>query len=351
MSLEETLQDTKPSVEELLSPKNWPDPKFYAEKKGTDKMRNYETSFSHELHTRYVELESDFRTTVGNYPEVDPVSAMRVFEFLQSARNTLERENSDLLMVYSTLEMAERYMVWVYPDDFIKLKIVTTQSYLESLQPAGWEWYRDQLKSFYQSDLSEQDSLQLRGVLDEAIGAYNKKMLQEQISSGLQIERLKALRNWGMALLAVLLVGSPLATNIAALKDWLPQLITTQLPVMAAWINTLEIAIFGAAGGFLSGLLQARSSKVTLPEYQENMLKLQLKPLVGAIVSLILYVFLSWQILPGITIQNTGSYFVIAFLAGFSERYFLRLLELKTDNEGPSETPKAASQAKGENAK
>jgi hypothetical protein len=88
--------------------------------------------------------------------------------------------------------------------------------------------------------------------------------------------------------------------------------------------------LMGAIGGFLSGLLQARSTQVTLAEYLENMLKLQLRPLVGALVALILYVLLSWQVLPGISMESAGSYFIIAFLSGFSERYFLRLLDIET---------------------
>jgi hypothetical protein len=90
----------------------------------------------------------------------------------------------------------------------------------------------------------------------------------------------------------------------------------------------------GALGGFISGLLQVRNSRVSLKEFQESMLLFQLKPIVGALVSLVLYVLLSWGILPGVTIANTGSYILLAFLAGFSERYFLRLLELQPEGEG-----------------
>jgi hypothetical protein len=69
------------------------------------------------------------------------------------------------------------------------------------------------------------------------------------------------------------------------------------------------------------------------------MLRLQLRPLVGALVALILYTMLSWQILPGINIANAGSYFLIAFLSGFSERYFLKLLKVDAEKED-EETPK-----------
>jgi hypothetical protein len=95
-------------------------------------------------------------------------------------------------------------------------------------------------------------------------------------------------------------------------------------------MNSFAMLLMGAVGGFLSGLLHARSTQVTLAEYLENMLKLQLRPLVGALVALILYVLLSWQVLPGISIESAGSYFIIAFLSGFSERYFLRLLDIET---------------------
>lgn len=97
-------------------------------------------------------------------------------------------------------------------------------------------------------------------------------------------------------------------------------------------MNAVAMMILGAVGGFLSGLLQARSTRVTLSEYLESMLRLQLRPLVGALVALILYTILSWQVLPGITIVNPGSYFLIAFLSRFSERYFLRLLKTETEN-------------------
>jgi hypothetical protein len=105
----------------------------------------------------------------------------------------------------------------------------------------------------------------------------------------------------------------------------------------------VAMMVLGAVGGFLSGLLQARSTRITLTEYLESMLKLQLRPLVGALVALILYTILSWQVLPGITIVNAGSYFLIAFLSGFSERYFLRLL--KTQAEDSNEETKALEKA------
>lgn len=88
----------------------------------------------------------------------------------------------------------------------------------------------------------------------------------------------------------------------------------------------------GAVGGFLSGLLQIRRSQVGLAQYQESMLNLLLKPLVGSIAAVVLFVLLSWQILPGIDVKSAGTYVCLAFISGFSERYFLKLLDIKLDD-------------------
>ena len=48
------------------------------------------------------------------------------------------------------------------------------------------------------------------------------------------------------------------------------------------------------------------------------MLKLAIRPMLGANLALVLYVFLAWQVIAGVSITSTGSYFLVAFLAGFS---------------------------------
>ena len=75
-----------------------------------------------------------------------------------------------------------------------------------------------------------------------------------------------------------------------------------------------------------SGLISTRDSSTTLDEYRTSMLKLALKPLVGAVASLTLYLLLSWQILTGVKVTNGGTFLLVGFLAGFSERYFLETL-------------------------
>jgi len=174
---------------------------------------------------------------------------------------------------------------------------------------------------------------QLRSLLDEAPGLINAEIVQDRIGRVLQINRLRALRLRGLVVLSAFLLATPLATNIESIVDGPSQLIIGRGVMACSWMNAVAMMIPGAVGGFLSGLLQARSTRVTLSEYLESKLRLELRPLVGALVALILYTILSWQVLPGITIVNAGSYFLIAFLSGFSERYFLRWLKAAPENQ------------------
>jgi hypothetical protein len=59
---------------------------------------------------------------------------------------------------------------------------------------------------------------------------------------------------------------------------------------------------------------------------------LALKPLAGAVAAVLLYIFLSWDIIKGIEVTSPGVFVLTAFLAGFSERYFLRVVKA-TENE------------------
>jgi hypothetical protein len=67
------------------------------------------------------------------------------------------------------------------------------------------------------------------------------------------------------------------------------------------------------------------------------MIKLSLKPLVGALAAVTLYTLLSWNVIPGIQIISGGMYLALAVLAGFSERYFLRLLRTVGEEAGEAD--------------
>ena len=82
----------KPETTKLLELENWPTPKWYAEGKAR-RIQTYEEYFTFQLRARYSELENDFRSVLGNFPNIaDVVTATRISDILQAARSNLERE-------------------------------------------------------------------------------------------------------------------------------------------------------------------------------------------------------------------------------------------------------------------
>jgi hypothetical protein len=332
-------------VSEILEPEKWPTPKWYDERKAAKGAQTYEEYFTFQLQAKYLELENDFRSVLGNYSQGgDIVVAGRIDDLLHSAKESLEHANPSLLMVSSVLDLVERYMVWLYPDWMARARISTILLKLGSLSFKGKDSLVSRLARLSELE-KESYPGQFRATLDETIGAINHQAFQGHIGRGLQINRLRLLRNWGLVILVIFLIGSPFAINISDVRVWPSYLIAGESDWLIAWMNAFAMLLMGAVGGFLSGLLQARSTQVTLAEYLENMLKLQLRPLVGALVALILYVLLSWQVLPGISMESAGSYFIIAFLSGFSERYFLRLLDIETESSEPGDQPEVETES------
>jgi len=55
--------------------------------------------------------------------------------------------------------------------------------------------------------------------------------------------------------------------------------------------------------------------------------------IVGAFAALLVYVFITYKIITGIDLNNLGAILLAAFISGFSERYFLRLIDVKIEEE------------------
>lgn len=145
-----------------------------------------------------------------------------------------------------------------------------------------------------------------------------------------------------MALLAALFVFSPVALNMDEISTPL-----SGPPWALALVCAMAIGLLGGLGGFLSALMDARSTKMTIDVYQERVRLLEIKPLVGALVALVLLFLLSWDVVPAISPTSFGSYLLVAFAAGFSEKYFLRLLPLYPNYQNDSKPAKMPSRETG----
>ncbi len=317
---------------ELVDEKNWPIPKWFGGGGAADRTQSFEAYFAHKLRTRYLELQGDFKTVVGNFPPHDMPTARAILRYLQAARAALEEKRPDLLTASSTLDLVERYMVWLYPTHIIETRLTSTRLLLETVRPPGWETYRDLLSTPFEN------LEKARAPLDEAINACNQHILSERIGSGLQIKRLRAFRLAGTLMLLLFFATVPLAVARDSTTRWPTESLNLG-PPFVQWLNALSVLVVGMLGGFLSGLLQARSSKVTLGDYQETMLKLALRPMVGGIIALVLFILLSWRVISAISVDNAGSFLLVAFVSGFSERYFLKLLDLPGEEVGVAANP------------
>ena len=344
-------------VKKLLSKENWPHPKFPAEAKEVHRTPTFEDYLTHQLRSRYIVLESEFRIQMGAKitSGVDTVTAERVFGLFQTAREELEKPKPNPRTVSSTLDLISQYMAWTYgPADLlghVDLILARLESYEGAAKDRFVERLNELSPKLEEDEISEAIYQEIRTVLDQANGFLNEQTTQEQMSDGLQLERLGRLFRWGLMLLVIFLVGFPFVANTTAFQNWpSAQYITRQsetsspaagvlepgsdVPdaqpspgvtpavlqpqddstpqytgpfraLIIVWISTLAIAMVVGAGGFLSGLLQARSTRVKIPEFLESMLNLQLKPLVGALASLVLCAFLSWQVLPVIQVVDS----------------------------------------------
>ncbi len=315
----------------------WHQPKWLTNRNNSGKLldKNFEEYVMNTLRWRYVRLEGDFRTVFNNYYNteyIDKVTARRIISFLESAREALENDNCDALDVSSLLDMADQYMVWLYPPHVANAQSAALAAQLKE-QNNPWGIYLES-----EIGRSGQTLGGLRAALDKVKQVQNEENQIIQINSGLQIERLEMLIYWGKIVLIVMIIGLPwiMKSDAVIFKDTILQ----EMIGIKQWIGMLIIGIIGGVGAFLSGLLQVRRTRVTQGEFKESVIQFKLRPVVGAIFAMFIAALLSWDVISGIEIKNAGAFILIAFLCGFSERYFLNLL--KIDDEGNSSAVPAA---------
>jgi hypothetical protein len=324
------------SADALLRRDRWPDPKWTTQPKHRRVVKYYNFLVDC-LRARYVDLQGDFLTAFSNYHDAgasppDLGTATCVARALERARRGLEQRQPDVAMITNELDQVERYIIWLYPAAISALERPSIEDKLESLPPPRAARYRKQLKSLFDEHgaLLTGKDLELRVVYDEVVGAYNSMHLQGQIDAGLGIARLKRFFFWGIGLAILVLIAVPAAIDPqsqVAVK-WPYPIPALDSRFTNSWLTAVLVALMGAIGGYLSGLLQAQNTSVTLAQYQHSMIKLRLRPLVGVLVSLTLYILISWSAVVGLTVSGTGALLLLALASGFSERYFLRLIKL-----------------------
>jgi hypothetical protein len=354
---EATLKKEVDQILTLLEDGHWPPLRAYTFKESSGwshrfrpfhrplptKQNDYDGFFYRQLLNTHTELETEFRSALGNFCEehghISYPTASAIARLLKYAKEALD--HGDIETACNLLPLVDRYMVWIYTGHALKARSEAVLTRLQSLEKPERERFNTQITNYLKLNCDEdqpegKDNLVcLRGTLDEALRVCHQADMEKNAGYALQIRRLRAMRNWGVVFLAPLVITAPLLFKPATLNLWS---IPASLEAFRPWLIALLIAMLGAVGGLTSGLFQARSTRVSFKEYQENTAKITLKPIAGALVALLLSIFLSWEVISIITVKDAGAFILVAFLAGFSERYFLQVLKLTGGDDNKPET-------------
>jgi hypothetical protein len=155
------------------------------------------------------------------------------------------------------------------------------------------------------------------------------------INGGHQARRLQTWLWVAVATLILLIMATPQMSDLSKLSGDVTTFFGVPIPLspmfdFAAYAIVLTVAVAGAVGGLVSGITTARDADDKAPALRAgNQLKLALKPIMGAILALLLLIFTSWAVIEGVVVTNLGMWYLLAFTAGFSERYFFKLLKLE----------------------
>lgn len=335
-----------PDDEEMkkwLKDEAWPQPKWLKQTK-SEKTKNlgFEGYYLNSLRARYLRLEGDFKSAYNNYfgtPYMDLVSAKLIISYLQTSRKSLEHEDCDVVDVITMLDLADQSMVWIYPPHYAKAQASGMASELKGMPDAAnqaWGIYLEKEMCREGQTLGG-----LRAALDKTKQAINEAKQGSIISTGLQIERLSLARKWSWYVLGISLILLPFVIKIDP-KLWEEAQLIKSLPVDTRafpWILMFTAAAFGAVGAFFSNLMSIQNTTTKLTDFQESLKNSLLKLNIGALAAMILFSFLTWQIIPGVKLDNAGSVTFLTFLAGFSERFFLNLLNINSDTVAPRPAP------------
>lgn len=311
----------------------WPQPKWLNQTRGQKEKEKsgYRTNYFNSLRSRYLELEADFRSCYNNFYHskyMDLNTAQIVIGYLQSAKKALEGTDGDIYDIVTMLNLAEQGMIGLYPPHVAKARVAGLGA---ELKAEGSPW-GDYLLS--ELDKGNQTLGGLRAALDKTKNALNDAAQQQLIATSLQIERLRTTWIWGLVVLAASLIFLPM---IVSYDDtfWAKTAIGKAPEFWRPWYVAFTMAIFGIGGAFFSSLMAVQGSTSKLSDFQEKQKESQLKFAVGGIAALITFIFLSWDVLPGVQLKNAGSMLFFAFIVGFSERYFLRFLNIENKNSLP----------------
>jgi hypothetical protein len=302
----------------------------------------YKASQVNVLLARYVRIRGDLLMAWPGVRQGDDESAQEAAivccDLLTEAKDQLQKRTVTLSVVAHLLTLAERALVSLYSDNVMTFRVHTLRNRLLRSDPVSQEHLKNlELAEQGLHDPDQRDRVEtaVKDVLNYLGEQYERRLIEDD----LQVSRLsKAIVyvavGWVLLLSIVPLVssvqrgdGGQVIWPVFSFQstDWLDLL-----------AGALCLSVVGAVGGIVSGMFSVRNSTTTLLDYRTSLKRMALKPLVGAVAALTLYFFLGANVISGVAITSAGTYVVAAFLAGFSERYFLRFVDRGMESVAPA---------------
>ncbi|GAA3738087.1 hypothetical protein [Salinactinospora qingdaonensis] len=251
---------------------------------------------------------------------------------LDVARDGLDRRRPDTLAIAAYLSLADRLLLWLLPDDKLAARCAATLTSLDSTDTPSLAGVTTALRSASDSKASRE---QRCVALEAALQAHHAFTERQAIEDGLQVRRLQHLIAYSSLLILLVWGVAPMISPFPGGASY-----------PGALILAGSIVLVGAMGGLFSRLLHVRDAYTSLLTYRTDMLKLALSLLVGGMAALVLQLLVSWQVITIFQVDNPGTVYLVAFAAGFSEKYFLRLLRMprSSTSAGPAPPPDGPAQ-------
>ena len=292
----------------------------------------YQASQVNVLLGRFVRIRGDLLMAAPGVLDEDDrtkvTAAVVCSDLLREARDLLERRKVPLTVVTHQLSLADRALVSLYSDSVMRFRVQTLETELHEVDPESDEQLSnlDQAKNGLRDGNRQQVETAVKDVLSH-IGEMDERQL---IADDLQVSRLSkaiGVRRPGLVPAAAhraVRLQRPAGRGGA---DHLAAVDLDSAGRLDLFLGGLGLSLVGAVGGIVSGMFSVRDSATSLLDYRTSVKRMALKPLFGAVAALTLYFFLSANLISGVAVTSAGTYVVAAFLAGFSERYFLRIVD------------------------
>ena len=302
----------------------------------------YMTNRFTELEGHYISIRAELLASVTTNPDrATDKYAQSAAESLQSAYRLLtKRESSNAAANY--LSQA---------DAFTASTLTGTQAaeranmLLALLNADTVDKDDDSLRTSLKGVVDKHEELSeeaIKGTLVAAIRRQWAANCGAHLAEDLQVARMKFILRWltatllGLIIVVPLVIGRPVPSSATTALTVSESQTTFVWPMLRSvnifaqsYIVVLAIALIGCVGGTLSALLAARDSRMRLLTYRTDMQRALMRPIMGAVVAVLVYALLTWQVIPGVTVTSAGTYLFVALLAGFSERFFLGLLPVE----------------------